>query len=175
MKHCNFCNKKYFSKWKTQIYCSSACNSKSHRLRNLSSTQLREKTWRNENAERVRENRIKWRLLNKERQVELRKIWLEKNRDLFNELHRLSEIRRRAKKALVKNDLTNAEWEEVKKQFNYICLSCHKNESQAKLTIDHIMPISKYGENTKNNIQPLCHSCNAKKGTQIIDYRREIL
>lgn len=31
------------------------------------------------------------------------------------------------------------------------------------MTIDHIIPKSKGGENTLENLQPMCNTCNAKK------------
>ena len=37
-------------------------------------------------------------------------------------------------------------------------------ESAAVITRDHIVPISKGGSNRIENFQPLCYSCNSKKG-----------
>jgi len=48
------------------------------------------------------------------------------------------------------------------------CLKCGSNK---KLTVDHIVPINKGGENKLFNLQTLCKSCNSWKGTKIIDYR----
>jgi 5-methylcytosine-specific restriction endonuclease McrA len=49
------------------------------------------------------------------------------------------------------------------------CLKCGRKN---KFTIDHIVPISKGGNNEKSNLQILCERCNSLKGDSIIDYRK---
>jgi hypothetical protein len=49
-----------------------------------------------------------------------------------------------------------------------VCLKCG---SESKLTIDHVVPISKGGSNDFNNLQILCEKCNSLKGSKIADYR----
>ncbi len=65
---------------------------------------------------------------------------------------------------------TFGEWELLKKQYGFKCPSCGKYEPEIKLTIDHIIPLSKGGSNYIENIQPLCGNCNSKKNTKIIKY-----
>lgn len=54
------------------------------------------------------------------------------------------------------------------KRDNFKCLCCG---SDSDLTIDHIKPISKGGNNHINNLQTLCKTCNLKKMTKTINYR----
>ena len=61
-------------------------------------------------------------------------------------------------------NLTLNEWKEILKKHNYCCAICGTKE---KIEQDHIMPLSKGGKHEKENIQPLCRSCNASKGNKI--------
>lgn len=68
------------------------------------------------------------------------------------------------------------------KEFNYIVFTAQKNKcaccgrtfnDELKPTRDHIYPVSKGGNFTKETVQALCGSCNSRKGVQTIDYRTE--
>ncbi|MBD3197989.1 MAG: hypothetical protein GF317_23265 [Candidatus Lokiarchaeota archaeon] len=59
--------------------------------------------------------------------------------------------------------------EEVFKKYGEVCLCCG---SKTNISIDHVIPVHKGGENTISNLQPLCKSCNSAKGVKIIDYRK---
>lgn len=55
---------------------------------------------------------------------------------------------------------TRQEWENKKKSYNYTCAYCGK---QTKLTKDHVIPLSKGGNDNIENIVPSCQSCNSRK------------
>jgi 5-methylcytosine-specific restriction protein A len=45
----------------------------------------------------------------------------------------------------------------------YQCQSCRKTNLEAELTIDHIIPLARGGQNDISNLQTLCRHCNQKK------------
>ena len=59
---------------------------------------------------------------------------------------------------------------ELKIKYKNTCPSCYKSEPEIKLTEDHIIPLSKGGNNKIENIQPLCGVCNCKKYNKIKKY-----
>jgi 5-methylcytosine-specific restriction endonuclease McrA len=67
--------------------------------------------------------------------------------------------------------VTSKEWRSLKEFYGYSCLCCKRREPDIKLELDHVNPLAQGGSNTIDNIQPLCVSCNRKKGTKHIDYR----
>lgn len=92
--------------------------------------------------------------------------WLQRHKDIA----RLAVVRRRARIKSVGGSFTVGEWDSLKIQYGYTCPCCKNKEPKIKLTIDHIVPLSKGGSNFIENIQPLCMKCNRKKHTKIIKF-----
>ena len=76
--------------------------------------------------------------------------------------------KRRARVAGNGGSFTAEEWLDLCEQFGHRCACCR---GKKPLAADHIVPVSKGGTSYIWNIQPLCKSCNTRKGTKIIDYR----
>jgi 5-methylcytosine-specific restriction endonuclease McrA len=66
---------------------------------------------------------------------------------------------------------TEEEWQDLKAFYEYKCLCCGRREPEIKLTRDHVIPLTKGGNDSIHNIQPLCARCNSKKNQRHIDYR----
>lgn len=75
---------------------------------------------------------------------------------------------RKARMKGAEGSYTQKEWEDLCRKYDYRCLCCGKKK---KLTADHVIPISRGGTNTIDNIQPLCATCNSSKNDKTIDFR----
>jgi len=125
------------------------------------------KRYREENKDRTREytkqyneaNRdlIRWR--NRQYRLE--------NLEKYREQGRNSSRKRNAIKNKVIEAFDNDEIQELLDSCNGVCPICGKD---GKITLDHIIPLSKAPDwyiYTKDDVQPLCRSCNSSKGNSI--------
>ena len=55
----------------------------------------------------------------------------------------------------------------IYKRDGYRCKKCGISDKYSNLEIDHIIPISKGGKSTYDNLQTLCHRCNVEKGNSV--------
>lgn len=66
---------------------------------------------------------------------------------------------------------------EIMSRDNYTCQNCGlslEKEPNLLLEIDHIIPISKNGKTTYENLQTLCWKCNRQKGNKLIDQSKSL-
>lgn len=110
---------------------------------------------------------------NKEELATKNKKYYEENREMYSERYKryyrtprgqeaskLSRHRRRIRVKGCINTLTDTQWENSKKHFEYKCAYCL---SESKLTVDHFVPVAQGGELSIKNVIPACSSCNSSK------------
>ena len=69
------------------------------------------------------------------------------------------ELRREKEKA---RNLRRTHWWNRKVQRG-VCHYCHSDVGRERLTMDHVVPLSRGGKSKKGNIVPACKECNNKK------------
>lgn len=85
------------------------------------------------------------------------------------EVGRMSDRKRRALKygnTPANELLTSTEWLSILAEANGHCHYCGK---EAKLTLDHVIPLSKGGKHSASNAMPACKHCNSSKGNKMLE------
>jgi len=149
--HCKDCVKVRRQKTKAQ----KAEYDRRYRARNKEHIAKRLRRWYEENQKDHREGGYRWRKENPERFAVQSRLWRSS---------------RRAKLRNAGGKFTTDEWLALCDAYGNVCLCCGKAKP---LTVDHAIPLSKGGTNQITNVQPLCFSCNAKKGARSTDYREK--
>ncbi len=121
------------------------------------------KNWKQSHAEQYAEKSKEWREANKDKRKDQAK-----ERDKQNRNQCAWKTHKRRAVLLAAGNYTVKEWIEVKLNQRYRCLACGFRKP---LAVDHVVPVSKGGANTIDNIQGLCRECNSSKGAKVIDYR----
>jgi 5-methylcytosine-specific restriction endonuclease McrA len=119
------------------------------------------KIFRLAHPEREREKKRKYFLANPDKMRAMSNKRVLKWERMHPETHAVIESQRRAKIAGAKgHGLTPGQWSQICEETSGRCVYCGQRK---KLTIDHVVPISKGGIHDVSNIVPACLSCNVKK------------
>lgn len=83
------------------------------------------------------------------------------------EVKHRAQVKRRALKWQTEIcDFTLAQWRALKDLYDHRCAYC--GETFERLTMDHVIALSKGGNHTLRNIVPACRSCNSSKGRRAL-------
>lgn len=132
---------------------------------NPEKTKASAKKYKDKIREKLREARRERYLKNKDKEIANCKKWQSLNKEKFLHSMNLSKTKRRHKIKETKDKITLEQWENIKSKAKNKCHYCKKVFE--KLTMDHVIPLSKGGNHNQSNIVPACQSCNSKKGNKI--------
>lgn len=132
--------------------------------------------WQKANPDKRQKISLKWRMANPEKRRQSVNNWAKNNPEKLL----ANGMRRRKLELIAGGSWTLQDWEKLKRDHAFRCLSCGRTESELHiagliLVADHVVPVTSGGRNDFSNRQPLCHGsggCNNKKYTKHIDYRK---
>jgi len=137
------------------------------------------RAWQNRNPEKVKAAKYDWVTRNRSVTREYARQWQANNRELYHEIQKKWRAEnqtywriRDASLRKVTSNFTLAQWLEVLEEFGHRCAYCLRGDR--KLTMDHVIPVSKGGEHVRENIVTACKSCNSKKKDRSIFYMLEV-
>ena len=104
--------------------------------------------WCQRNPDKSRAQKMRWKKLNYDKYLQVKR-----------------DGERRRKYSLKSGKINVEDWKNMLDECGGACLHCGSTQD---ITQDHIIPLSKGGQNVIENIQPLCRSCNSKKHDKII-------
>lgn len=170
--NCAHCKKDFSGKKRrveTRHFCSRQCwrerrATEKDLLRNLSAPARKRK---------AKSYHQEWYANNRAKKLKQNREWTKRNKPTLARYARESRKRNPEREAARRygKQFTAYEWKSLKQRYANSCLACRKTEPAIALEPDHVVPLSRGGARTIDNIQPLCRSCNARKHARTIDYR----
>lgn len=104
---------------------------------------------------RYRANTEKWR--------EQERKWIIKNREKKRAAWRRWDARKRGSGG---NGISAKDWDDIKDVWGNACAYC--GDKSSHLTQDHVIPLSRGGQDEIGNVVPACKSCNSSKGNKLL-------
>jgi len=118
----------------------------------------RQHEWAQAHPEKIRQSNQQYYQANKAKESQRKRNYIKAHPE---KLQMYGHTRRARKHQAPINDLSAAQWDEIKAAYGYRCVYCGRK--MKRLTQDHLTPLSKQGSHTVVNVVPACASCNSKK------------
>ncbi len=113
-----------------------------------------------ENPEAVRAASRRWVEANPGRAAAITRAWARAHPEFFRRAAKV----RRARLRGAATTLTDVQWVAIVTAFNGACAYCLRTDRP--VTQDHMVPISRGGPHSAENVIPACGSCNSSKGNR---------
>src|SRR5437867_7000327 len=149
-------NKRRTNPCRLSSYCIPKCYKEKVTEPDKERSRLRSKKWRLNHKREQAEYFRKWKIDNLDHLRSTQSQYKKNNRDKYN----IYEQKRYTTKLNADRGFTPEQWELLKQIYGHRCAYCGKKR---KLTMDHVIPLSKGGLHHASNIVPACKTCNSVK------------
>jgi len=174
LRACRECRSKSFAKWRAVNADYDTERGKRYREENIDRERERYRTY---DAAHRQERRVKakkrWDELSdeeKKKSSERAIAFRKNNPSRARQFYQVKQNNNRTTARGNDGTLLVREWDALMKKYDYRCVCCGEKK---KLTIDHVIPVSKGGGSEMSNVQPLCRECNRMKGVRSVDFRKK--
>lgn len=133
--------------------------------RNQEKTRATYNAWRKANRDRVNAGKARNRLKHLEKDKAWRKAWNEANPDRIRLIWRKKEGKRRAAKLMTQ--VEDVDYAKVIADAKGLCGICRKPFDLFGIHVDHILPLSRGGTHTYDNLQATHAFCNMTKNAKV--------
>jgi hypothetical protein len=153
------------------------------RWQNANSEKAREtnRSWQKKNPDKVSNNSRRCRQRNLDKYLERSRRWKRNNADKVRELCRRRGALRRSARRRAVHPVTRAQIDARFALWDNRCAFCgvdathERNHGHERLTVEHVLALTKGGLDEAENIIPACSTCNTSKNNSPIEdwYRRQ--
>jgi 5-methylcytosine-specific restriction endonuclease McrA len=130
-----------------------------HYVKNRDATIIASARWAKENPDKRTKIHRRYDRNNRDKKKIYARKWRSLNSEKSRELNIMAAHRRRCA-----GRLSSLDWRLLRQLANGRCVYC---DAPAKLTLDHLTPVSRGGMTTWDNCVPACRSCNSSKNSSI--------
>lgn len=158
---CKKCCKDFMAVWRAKNKGKLYAQAMSWRAKNQEKWKAYSTRWYKENRDSEARKRAEWRKNNPSYHSD----WKKKNAD---KVRNYTRIRRMKLAKVEREDYVPSE---IYERDGWVCQLCHTDvnplatgHNPMRASIDHIKPVSKYGNDTRDNVQLAHFACNLRKG-----------
>jgi 5-methylcytosine-specific restriction endonuclease McrA len=146
--YCRTCRKEYARAWYQK---------------NREKETARSARWNKENPQKTAANMRRCRAQRPDHFRDYMRQYRKDNRDKYSISDKAKHAKRRSAIGKTEHKLTRMEYEVARKAARGRCFYCREKR---RLTLDHIIPLSKGGLHSRDNVVFACVSCNSSKGAK---------
>lgn len=143
-----------------KVYCKTCCKIEREIKRDYNKQKSKE--WREANPDRFKERRDAWMQENPQSQNETRQQWLKANSLKVRQIKKAYKVRRQGW------EIGEVDYVEILMRDGLVCHICGFDVEPTDIHFDHVIPLSKGGAHSMDNIHISHSRCNMKKHNKLM-------